>query len=208
MENSLLLTRLAEKIRTCQKCSLYKTATHAVPGEGNARAQTFFIGEGPGFHEDQTGRPFVGRAGQLLESSLAKIGLSRADVFIGNVVKHRPPENRDPLPSEILACADWLDQQLALIRPKLVVTLGRFSLAKFLPGAKISQVHGRAQKIRGYVVLPMYHPAAALRSGDMMAAFENDFANNKDLIVDPASVEIESDEQENNDDPNQIGLFN
>lgn len=208
MQNQILLTKLAEKIQACQACSLYKTATHGVPGEGNPQAQVFFIGEGPGFHEDQTGRPFVGRAGQLLDSSLAKIGLKRMDVFIGNVVKHRPPENRDPSPIEIAACKPWLDQQLEIIKPKLIVTLGRFSLAKFLPGAKISGVHGEAKRVKEGVVLPMYHPAAALRSGQMMAAFENDFTKNKDLIAAPEKYVDEIETESEKEDPNQVGLFN
>lgn len=206
MENEILLKRLEEKIRLCQACSLYKDATHAVPGEGNPAAKIFFIGEGPGFYEDKTGRPFVGRAGQLLEETLKKIGLTREEVFIGNVVKHRPPENRDPLPNEISACEPWLDQQIEIINPKIIATLGRFSMNKFLPGAKISLVHGEARKIKNRIVIPMYHPAAALRSEAMRLAFENDFEKNKKLLLNP---EGESSNLEPNDpDDPQMGLFN
>jgi DNA polymerase len=205
MENAALLEALEARIAVCKSCSLYKNATNAVPGEGNPNAKIFFIGEGPGFYEDQTGRPFVGRAGQLLEKTLSQIGLSRSEVFIGNVVKHRPPENRDPMPSEIAACAQWLDQQLSIIRPKIVVTLGRFSLAKFLPGAKISLVHGVPKAVKNYSVIPMYHPAAALRSDGLLAQFTEDFVKNKDLLLNPDS-EIEADDDPGQD-PNQASLF-
>ncbi len=205
MESQILLEKLAEKIRTCTLCPLYKGATNAVPGEGPADAKIFFIGEGPGYYEDQSGRPFVGRAGKLLEETLGKIGLKRDEVFIGNVVKHRPPENRDPLPNEIAACKGWLDQQLAIINPKIVVTLGRFSLAKFLGNAKISYVHGHPQKVGNYVVLPMYHPAAALRSGALLREFEQDFIKNQELLKNPdQELEIE----ESDEDSDQMNLFN
>ena len=203
MNNQALLAALAEKIKICQACSLYKGATQAVPGEGDPNAQIFFIGEGPGFHEDKTGRPFVGRAGQLLEQTLESIGLHRNEVFIGNVIKHRPPENRDPFPTEISACNSWLDQQLAIINPKVVVTLGRFSMAKFLPGTKITLVHGVARKVKERVVLPMYHPAAALRSESMSASFRTDFEKNKELLLNPDSFQPDS----GTANENQISLF-
>src|SRR3990172_10493818 len=183
--NQVALENLSEKIKNCTACPLYKGTTNAVPGEGDPNAKIFFIGEGPGYYEDQSGRPFVGRAGQLLENTLEKIGLRRSQVFIGNVVKHRPPENRDPLPNEILACKGWLDQQLLIIRPKIVVTLGRFSMAKFLPSAKISAEIGRARRVGTYIVIPMYHPAAALRGNGMMQAFQADFVKNKELLQNP-----------------------
>ena len=205
MENKILLENLAAKIQACQACSLYKGTTQAVPGEGNPEAMIFFIGEGPGFYEDRTGRPFVGPAGKLLEKAIANLGLQREDVFIANVIKHRPPENRDPLPTEIAACRPWLDQQLAIIKPKVVVTLGRFSMARFLPGAKISQVHGQPKQVKGYVVLPMYHPAAALRSEGVMAEFLEDFEKNRELITNPDKIEIKSDDPEV--DKGQIKLF-
>lgn len=206
-ENKDLLERIAEKIRTCKSCNLYKGTTQAVPGEGSGVAKVFFIGEGPGFYEDKTGRPFVGRAGQLLEQALKKIGLSREEVFIGNVVKHRPPENRDPLPSEITACNPWLEQQLAIIRPKVIVTLGRYSMNKFLPGSKISYVHGIPKKVNGQIILPMYHPAAALRSNSLLKTFEEDFLKNKEFLVNPETAVVEENKDENDKDPNQIGLF-
>jgi DNA polymerase len=146
----------------------------------------------------------VGRAGALLEATLKKVGLSREEVFIGNVIKHRPPENRDPLPSEIVACGPWLEQQLLIIRPKIVVTLGRFSLANFLPSAKISQVHGQPRRVGNYIVIPMYHPAAALRSADIMRAFSEDFQRNEDLLQNPDKDFFSPEE---NEDKDQIKLF-
>lgn len=205
MDNKALLEGLALKIRTCTLCPLYKGTTNAVPGEGDPNAEIFFIGEGPGYYEDKSGRPFVGRAGQLLEQTLNKVGLKRNEVFIGNVVKHRPPENRDPFPAEILACKGWLEQQLAIIKPKVVVTLGRFSMAHFLANAKISQIHGSARKVKDYIVLPMYHPAAALRNGNLLAEFQKDFDSNKELLLNPGSFILPDNETEK--DPNQIGLF-
>jgi len=134
-----------------------------------------FIGEGPGFHEDQQGRPFVGAAGKFLEELLASIGLKRENVFIANVVKCRPPGNRDPYPEEIAACAGYLDRQIALINPKVIATLGRYSMHKFFPGQTISRIHGQPGKIGGRIVVPMYHPAAALHQPKYKAEIEADF---------------------------------
>jgi len=204
MDNKVLLENLSAKIQSCKACSLYKSATQAVPGEGNPNAKIFFIGEGPGFYEDKTGRPFVGPAGKLLEKALEKVGLTREEVFIGNVVKHRPPENRDPYPNEVAACALWLDQQLNLIAPKVIVTLGRFSMAKFLPRAKISQVHGQARAVRNFIVVPMYHPAAALRSDSVMKQFLFDFEKNREIFIQPDNIKLEATDPDNEE---QIKLF-
>ena len=147
-----LLKEVAAEVSTCSKCDLCKGRTRAVPGEGSPTAKILFIGEGPGFHEDKQGRPFVGPSGQFLEELLKSINLKRSDVFITNVVKCRPPENRDPLPGEIAACNDYLDRQIAAIQPQVIVTLGRFSMAKFFSGEKISVIHGRRpQKRRRYL---------------------------------------------------------
>lgn len=208
MDNKALLEGLALKIRTCNLCPLYKGTTNAVPGEGDPNAKLFFIGEGPGFYEDQSGRPFVGRAGKLLEQTLNKVGLKREEVFIGNVVKHRPVGNRDPLPAEILACKGWLDQQLAIIRPKVVVTLGRFSMAHFLKNVTISQVHGQPRKVSDYIVLPMYHPAAALRGNTMLVAFETDFLKNKELLDNPEAFLEKFSDSEKEGSSDQVKLFN
>ena len=169
------LEAIAAEVRVCTKCPLYQGTKNGVPGEGSAEAEVMFIGEGPGFHEDRQGKPFVGPAGQFLNELLASIGLDRSTVFITNVVKHRPPENRDPLPEEIAACGDYLARQIEAINPKVIVTLGRFSMARFFPSAKISAIHGQAKKIDGRVVVAMYHPAAALHQSSLRQTVEEDF---------------------------------
>ncbi|OGC58971.1 hypothetical protein A3A70_02245 [candidate division WWE3 bacterium RIFCSPLOWO2_01_FULL_42_11] len=166
---------LEKQLATCQKCRLYKTATQAVIGEGNHTPELVFVGEAPGFYEDKEGRPFVGRAGQLLNELLTKINLRREDVYITNIVKHRPPENRDPAPDEIAACEGYLSLQLEMLEPKLVVTLGRFSYNYFFPTGRISQDHGELKKNLKHAVFPVYHPAAALRNGNMKEALTEDF---------------------------------
>lgn len=155
---------LAQEVRNCTACELHKGRTHAVPGEGPLNAEIMFIGEAPGRNEDQQGRPFVGQAGRLLEELLAEIGLTREDVWIGNVVKCRPPENRDPRPEEIAACAGYLQRQIELLEPKMIATLGRYSMEKFFPGAKITRVHGQARREGRRVLIPLYHPAYVLRN--------------------------------------------
>jgi uracil-DNA glycosylase family 4 len=155
---------------------LAKTATHTVPGEGNPDADIVFVGEGPGKNEDLQGRPFVGAAGKFLNELIESIGLKREDVFIANVVKHRPPGNRDPLPHELAAYAPWLDQQIEIIKPKLIVTLGRFSMTHFLgEGFSISKIHGQPKRRGGQVIMPMFHPAAALYRGELRAVMQADF---------------------------------
>ena len=170
---------IAEQIRQCRRCRLHEQATKAVPGEGSPQARVVFVGEAPGYHEDQQGIPFCGAAGRLLEKLLNSIKLKRAEVWIGNMIKHRPPDNRDPQPDELAACQPFLDQQIAVIDPEIIVTLGRFSMNKFLPGEFISQVHGQARFVdfagKQRIVTPMYHPAAALRNGKIMEAIKNDF---------------------------------
>jgi uracil-DNA glycosylase family 4 len=175
MSSAEILKEVAAEVSTCARCDLCKSRTRAVPGEGNPQAKILFIGEGPGFHEDKQGRPFVGPSGQLLQELLKSINLKREDVFITNVVKCRPPDNRDPLPSEIDACNDYLDRQIAAIQPLVIVTLGRHSMAKFFSGEKISAIHGRARKKDGYICIPMFHPAAALRTESYKLALREDF---------------------------------
>ncbi len=170
-----ILNDLGRQIAACQRCALAKGRTHAVPGEGNPNADIVFIGEGPGFHEDQQARPFVGPAGKFLDELLASIGLHRKDVFIGNVIKCRPPNNRDPLPGEIQACAPWLEQQLEAIKPKVIVTLGRFSMNRYFPGQSISKIHGQPRRVNGVLVVPMYHPAAALHQASLRRTIQEDF---------------------------------
>ena len=146
-----------------------------MPGEGHPNAEVMFIGEGPGWHENQQGRPFVGAAGQFLEEMLRSVGLRRDQVFITNVVKHQPPGNRDPLPEEIAACGVYLDRQIAILDPKVIVTLGRFSMNKFFPGERISRIHGTARRHGRRLILPFYHPAAALHQGSLRRTVEEDF---------------------------------
>lgn len=179
MDKKKKLEEIAKRVASCKKCPLYKNAINPVPGEGNPEAEIMFIGEGPGFYEDQQGRPFVGQAGKLLDSLLQLIKLPRKEVFIANVIKHRPPNNRDPLPEEIEACKEFLNAQIKIIDPKIIVTLGRFSMAKFLPGEFISKIHGQARFVdfagKRRVVISMYHPAAALRSVTVMREIKEDF---------------------------------
>lgn len=179
MDKKQKLAELKQKMQADQSLPLRKGATQLVFGEGNVDAEIYFLGEAPGFYEDRDGRPFVGQAGKLLDKNLENIGLKREDVYISNVVRFRPPENRDPEPEELLAFAPYVDEEINIIQPKLIVTLGRFSMGKFLPDVKISQVHGQARIVRfqgqDYTVLPMYHPAAALRATAVLNEFEKDF---------------------------------
>ncbi len=162
------LARIADEIRGCTRCPLSARRTRTVPGEGNLLSDVLLVGEGPGAREDATGRPFVGPAGQLLDELLGSIGWRREDVFITNVVKCRPPGNRDPEPSEIATCAAYLDAQERALDPAIVVTLGRHSLQRYLPGARIGAVHGRMRRsFAGLHVFPMYHPAAALHQASL-----------------------------------------
>jgi len=169
------LTELYDRIAVCPDCDLSRSRNRAVPGEGPEDAEIMFVGEAPGFYEDQQGRPFVGPAGRLLEDLLASIGLRRDQVYIANVIKCRPPDNRDPLPKEIEACRKWLEGQIELIKPKVVVPLGRFSLAWFFPNESIGRMHGHARYRDGIYYMPMYHPAAALHAGNMRRTIEEDF---------------------------------
>lgn len=197
------LEPLHAKIRGCTLCKLHRGRTHAVPGEGPADAEVMFIGEGPGFHEDKQGRPFVGAAGQFLEELLASIDLKREQVFITNVVKCRPPANRDPEPDEIDACQPYLDRQMEIIRPKIVVTLGRFSMARYFPNAKISQIHGQAKKMDGVIYYPMYHPAAALHQPSLRSTVEEDMRRIPELIANIDRL----DEEEPPEQVEQLSLF-
>ena len=194
------LEKIAYEVEGCRECSLWKNPK-PVPGEGNSEAEIMLVGEAPGYHESVQGRPFVGSAGQLLTKLLGAIGLKRSGVFICNMLRHRPPENRDPLPEEIEACRSFLDDQIQIIEPKIIVTLGRFSMNKFLPGEKISQIHGRARYVdflgRRYMVMPMYHPAAALRSGRIMEEIKEDFQKVSLLLEEKPKLETEKAKEEN-----------
>ena len=169
-ERQAALDAIADEVRTCTRCRLHEGRTRAVPGEGDPDTEVVFVGEGPGFNEDREGRPFVGRAGGMLVRLLGSVGWRREDVFITNVVKCRPPDNRDPQPDEMAACAPYLRRQLEVLDPAVVVTLGRYSMGTFMPGARIGQAHGTTQPAdpatgaADALVFAMYHPAAALRS--------------------------------------------
>ena len=177
------LSDLYQEIRSCQKCILSHGRTNAVPGEGPEDAGIMFIGEGPGFHEDRLGRPFVGPAGNFLEELLGSIGLSREDVYIANIVKCRPPGNRDPQPAEIEACRPYMDRQIELIRPRVIVTLGRFSMQRYFPGASISRIHGRPKRVGNMIYYPMFHPAAALHQPRWRPLVEEDILKIPDLLA-------------------------
>jgi len=176
------LEAIAREVRSCTNCRLHQTRTLAVPGEGSPDTEVVFVGEGPGYNEDRQGRPFVGRAGALLAKFLGSLGWRREDVFITNIVKCRPPENRDPEPDEIAACAPYLRRQLEILDPALVVTLGRHSLGRFMPGARISQAHGRVQPVdpatgaANALAFALYHPAAALRATEIERTSYEDVA--------------------------------
>jgi uracil-DNA glycosylase family 4 len=176
------LTELYREISGCRSCKLAESRNKVVPGEGPEDARLFFIGEAPGGNEDQQGRPFVGQAGAYLEHLLSLIKLNRNKVYIANVIKCRPPQNRDPLPSEIMACQKWLDQQIQIINPKMIVTLGRFSLARYFPKESIGKVHGKARKQNGIIYYPMYHPAAALHQNSLRTTIEADMLKITDIL--------------------------
>lgn len=177
------LDHINKEIDSCQRCLLYKTAIHAVPGEGDFRAKIMFIGEAPGRNEDETGRPFVGRAGKLLDQLLASIKIERLSVFITSIIKHRPPKNRQPKTPEIKACILWLNKQLSIIKPELIITLGRFGMEYFLPDKKISLIHGTMVKDKeGRLIFPVYHPAAGLRSTRNKQKLFDDFKKLKNII--------------------------
>jgi uracil-DNA glycosylase family 4 len=197
------LTELCEEIISCQRCALSQSRKNAVPGEGPEDADIVFIGEGPGFHEDQQGRPFVGAAGHFLEELLEGIGLRRDEVYICNVIKCRPPGNRDPLPEEIDACKPYLDRQIEIISPRMIVTLGRFSMERYFPGAKISQIHGQARKIEGIIYYPMYHPAAALHQPRWRQLVQDDMSKIPQLLAAADSIA----EVEPPQDAEQLSLF-
>ena len=195
------LAELCGEIAACRDCELARYRTKVVPGEGAEEADLLFIGEAPGWHEDQQGRPFVGPAGQFLDQLLALIGLRREEVYIANVIKCRPPQNRDPLPAEIQACRKWLDRQVEIIRPKMIITLGRYSLAQYLPGESIGKIHGKPRKVGDIIYYPMYHPAAALHQGSLRRTIEDDMLRIPQLL----SKRVELPQDEGN--ARQLSLF-
>ena len=206
------LTQIAGEVSACTSCTLHKTRKKSVPGEGPANSEIMFIGEGPGLNENEQGRPFVGAAGSFLNQLLAQAGLKREDVWIGNVVKCRPPENRDPMPEELAACNVYLERQIEALNPSIIVTLGRFSMGKFMPGAKISAVHGQMRRVGNRFVIAMFHPAAALHNVNIKPQILADFAKlpqlldvaRKELAKSmPAALKAEEPKEE----PKQLSLF-
>ena len=195
------LDKLANMIIQCTLCPLHEKRNNPVPGEGSEHARIMLIGEGPGFHEDQSGKPFVGAAGNLLNDLLAMINLKRNDVFITNMVKCRPPDNRDPSPEEIATCSTYLDHQISLLQPTVIMTLGRHALTKFFPNELISKVRGKLRQLpNGYKILPSYHPAAVLRNSHLRPIIEQDF---KTL----AKVASQTNPMEYNPGPKQLSMF-
>ncbi|MGD8455417.1 MAG: uracil-DNA glycosylase [Anaerolineales bacterium] len=210
MEPNEILEKIDRETKNCTKCALQFSRKNAVPGAGPVDAEIMFIGEGPGFHENEQGLPFVGAAGKFLDELLEGIGIRRDQVFITNVVKCRPPGNRDPMAEELSACNGYLERQIHAINPKVIVTLGRYSMQKYLPNAKISQAHGQAVRIKGRLVVPFYHPAAALHQPSLRAVVEADFARLPEWIEKagdvPEYVEPIDDDQDDQA-PEQLSLF-
>jgi DNA polymerase len=206
------LAQIAKEVTVCTNCALHHSRKKSVPGEGPATAEIMFIGEGPGFHENEQGRPFVGAAGQFLDQLLAQAGVTRADVWIGNVVKCRPPQNRDPQPEELAACNEYLERQIEAINPSIIVTLGRISMNKFFPGAKISAVHGQMRKVGERYVIAMFHPAAALHQASLKPAILADFAKLPELLKEARvglgkSAPVQKVVEKKEDDPKQMSMF-
>ena len=203
----IALNEIAAEVRECPKCELCKSRTHAVPGEGDPHARIMLIGEGPGYHEDQQGRPFVGASGKFLSELLAHAGLTREDVFITNVVKCRPPGNRDPLPDEIAACSNYLDRQIEAINPDVIVTLGRFSMARWFAGERISKIHGQPRKSNGRLIVPMFHPAAALHQQSIRPQIEEDFRKLPKFLAEVEEERAKTEKDGPEPSPSQMNLF-
>jgi DNA polymerase len=195
------LSELYQEIALCQQCEIAKYRNRVVPGEGAEDAKIMFIGEAPGWHEDQLGRPFVGPAGKFLDELLASIGLRREQVYIANVIKCRPTANRDPLPTEIQNCRQWLERQIEFIHPKMIVTLGRYSMAMFFPGKSISKIHGTAQKQDDIIYYAMYHPAAALHQASLRHDIEKDMLKIPSLLGGAETIKKEEKQ------PQQLTMF-
>lgn len=194
--------------KSCHKCKLRDGATQVVPGAGNIHSEILFIGEAPGKNEDIQGLPFVGASGKFLNELLASIGLNREDIYIANMIKCRPPENRDPEPDELEACADWLTQQIDLINPKIIVTLGRFGMARFFgPKKKISEIHGKVLYKNDRAHISLYHPAVALYNGSMRAVLLRDFQVIKLVLEKMKTGETVQEQNNDKKNLNQADLF-
>ncbi len=199
------LAAIAEEISVCTKCELCKMRTKTVPGDGPATAEIMFIGEAPGFHEDRSGHPFVGAAGHLLNDLLSSVGIERTQIFITNVVKCRPPGNRDPLPDEVNTCtSNYLDRQIALLNPRMIVAVGRFSMGRFFPGERIMRIHGQPKRADGRIYFPMVHPAAALHQPAFMEHLKGDVQKIPALLEEARAM---AQPEENEEPPAQLTLF-
>lgn len=198
--------QLIYNINTCQLCTLSKTRTTPVPGEGSRHPELMFIGEGPGYHEDMEGRPFVGQSGKFLQLMLQSIQLDRNDVYITNMVKCRPPNNRDPMPGELAACRGFLDTQIELLDPRILVTLGRFSFSKFFPASQLSNSRGKIHRWDTRLVYPIYHPAAALHNPKLRPVIENDFRR-LSIILKELSLPIQDPSERLLSKAQQLALF-
>lgn len=217
MDQKDILNQVAAEVRVCIQCQLNVSRKNAVPGEGPANAEVMFIGEGPGFYENEQGRPFVGAAGKFLDELLQRAHLQREKVFITNVVKCRPPGNRDPLPEELEACSWFLDRQIEAINPMVIVTLGRFSMAKFMGNVRISDVHGQSRWVNGRLIVAMFHPAAALHQPSLKNAVLDDFGRlpgyltqartNRDKMQAMQATHQEEENSPAEDNPTQLSLF-
>jgi len=206
------LATIEQEIQTCHKCLLSKSRKNTVPGEGSEHAEIIFIGEGPGFYENEQGRPFVGQAGKFLDELLESAGLKREKVYITNVVKCRPPGNREPQEDELSACAPFLEQQIAIIDPLVIVTLGRFSMARYFKDAKISRIHGQPSWNKGRYVVPMYHPAAGLHQASLRPIIQRDFLKLPSMLetamkMKSSKHEVADAHQQNGEDATQLSFF-
>ena len=220
MEAIKQLNEIRQQVSECKKCKLHLTRNRSVPGEGPAESRVMLIGEGPGFHENEQGKPFVGQAGKFLDELLGYAGLTREGVFITNVVKCRPPGNRDPELEELVACRPYLEEQMGIINPPVIVTLGRFSMAHFILDGKISTIHGKPVTINGRLIVPMYHPAAALHQPALKSVLIEDFKKlpgiierglmeikEKAVIYEESSPKLESKGDQHQQDAQQLSLF-
>jgi len=214
-DRAAVLAEIAAQVRACKACRLWEGTTNGVPGAGDPNAEIMFIGEGPGFNEDKKGLPFVGRSGDYLEKMLKLINLHRDQVFIANVVKHRPPDNRDPLPDEIATCKPYLDRQIEVINPLVIVTLGRFSMARYFPNGKITQIHGKPKYEDNRAYYPLFHPAAVLRNPTLEPQMEADFKRILEVIAEVKKQRGTSAKPDTNNNkneppagpPKQLSLF-
>ena len=211
MDKTKELQEIATRIKNCQLCPLYQQATNSVAGQGNSSAQIVFVGEAPGYWEDQKGVPFCGASGNLLDKLLKEINLERNQVFITNILKHRPPNNRDPQPPEIKACTPYLKEQLLIIEPKIIITLGRFAMNYFIPNVYISKTHGQLKRISWQnlklSLYPLYHPAAAFRRREVMSQLRGDFLKIPQIIKDSEAQEKEEENKPPEVKTTQESLF-